>query len=177
MKLYAGDLLTIDVGATYDKWVGDNANSVIVGEALDEESQRLIEVTRRALYAGIAQAVPGNCFGDISAAIGAVATGAGLGIVREYTGHGVGHEMHEDPNIPNYGTPGTGPVLKEGMVFALEPMFMLGAERTRVRPDGWCVVTADGSRAAQIEHTIAVTSEGPMILTCENEADRWPAHV
>ena len=177
LKLYAGDLLTIDVGATFNGWVGDNANSVGVGDELDAESQRLIDVTREALFAGIAQAVPGNHFGDVSAAVGAVAEAAGLGIVREYTGHGVGREMHEDPSVPNYGTPGTGALLEPGMVFAIEPMFMLGGERVKVRPDGWCVVTADGSRAAQIEHTIAVTADGPMILTCEDEADRWPAHV
>ncbi|MCL2324589.1 MAG: type I methionyl aminopeptidase [Actinomycetia bacterium] len=176
LKLYAGDLLTIDVGATLAGWVGDNANSVGIGE-LDAEGQRLIDVTRKALYAGIAAAVPGNHFGDVSAAVGAVAEAAGLGIVREYTGHGVGREMHEEPNVPNYGTPGTGALLEPGMVFAIEPMFMLGGERVKVREDGWCVVTADGSRAAQIEHTIAVTADGPMILTCESESERWPAHV
>jgi methionyl aminopeptidase len=176
MKLYSGDLLTIDVGATFKGWVGDNANSVGIGQ-LDADGQRLIDVTREALYAGIAQAVPGNHFGDVSAAVGAVAEAAGLGIVREYTGHGVGREMHEDPNVPNYGTPGTGALLEVGMVFAIEPMFMLGGERVKVRPDGWCVVTADGSRAAQIEHTIAVTVDGPMILTCENESERWPLSV
>ena len=177
MKLYAGDLLTIDVGATFNDWVGDNASSVVVGDVPDDEAQRLIDVTRQALYAGIAHAVPGNHFGDVSAAVGAVAKAAGLGIVREYTGHGVGHEMHEDPSVPNYGTPGTGALLEVGMVFAIEPMFMLGRERVKVRPDGWCVVTADGSRAAQVEHTIAVTADGPMILTCEDEAERWPEHV
>ncbi|MCL2654137.1 MAG: type I methionyl aminopeptidase [Coriobacteriia bacterium] len=177
MKLYAGDLLTIDVGATCNDWVGDNANSVGIGGALDADGQRLIDVTRQALYAGIAHAVPGGHFGDVSAAVGAVAEAAGLGIVREYTGHGVGHVMHEDPSVPNYGTPGTGARLEVGMVFAIEPMFMLGGERVKVRHDGWCVVTVDGSRAAQVEHTIAVTADGPMILTCEDEGERWPAHI
>ncbi|MDR1413029.1 MAG: type I methionyl aminopeptidase [Actinomycetes bacterium] len=167
VKLYRGDLLSIDTGAIYKNWVGDNANTVVVGgdEATDDEGRRLIAVTREALYAGIEQCVPGNRLGDVCAAVGAVGQAAGLGILRDYVGHGIGHQMHEDPDIPNFGRPGTGPRLEVGMVFAIEPMLTLGGERVMRRRDGWTVVTADGSRAAHIEHTVAITADGPDILT------------
>jgi methionyl aminopeptidase len=166
VKLYRGDILSIDTGAIKGGWVGDNANTVPVGET-DAESLRLIDVTRAALYAGIEQCVPGNRLGDVSAAIGAVGEAGGLGILRDYVGHGIGHDMHEDPNILNYGNPGTGPVLKAGMVFAIEPMFTLGTYQVKRRMDGWTVVTRDGSRAAHVEHSIAITEDGPVILTVE----------
>ncbi|MDR1776105.1 MAG: type I methionyl aminopeptidase [Actinomycetes bacterium] len=166
VKACFGDIFSIDVGATFQGWVGDNANTVPVG-TVDAESTRLIEVTRRALFAGIEQCVPGNRLGDVCAAIGQVADEAGLGILRDYVGHGVGRVMHEDPNIPNYGRAGTGPRLKVGMVFAIEPMFTLGGDAVRVRGDEWTVITADGSRAAHIEHTVAITDDGPLILTLE----------
>jgi len=170
VKLCLGDIVAIDVGATLNGWIGDNAATVAVGAAgtdLDRQSQHLIDVTRQALYAGIAQCVPGNRLGDVSAAIGGVGRAAGLGIVQEYVGHGIGQALHEDPSIPNEGTAGKGPILKEGMVFAIEPMFTLGTDKVVLRGDGWTVVTSDGSRAAQIEHTVAITKDGPFILTKE----------
>lgn len=164
--LREGDIFTIDVGAIYNGFYGDNADTVAVG-AVDARSASLIETTRKALYAGISRCVAGNRLGDVSAAIGAVGDAAKLGIVREYVGHGIGRQMHEDPNVPNYGRAHSGPVLKEGMVIAIEPMFNLGGDAVRVLADGWTVVTADGSRSAQIEHTVAITADGPVILTKE----------
>ncbi|MCL2746244.1 MAG: type I methionyl aminopeptidase [Coriobacteriia bacterium] len=166
VKLCFGDVVAIDVGATYKGWIGDNADTVAVGEITDD-SQQLIDVTRKALYAGIAQCVPGNRLGDISHAIGKVGRAAGLGIIQQYVGHGVGKSLHEEPSIPNEGKAGKGPILKAGMVFALEPMFTLGIDDVVTRDDHWTVVTKDGSRSAQIEHTVAVTEEGPLILTKE----------
>lgn len=164
--LREGDIFTIDVGSIFEGFYGDNADTVAVG-AIDARSATLIQKTREALYAGISRCVPGNRLGDVSAAVGAVGDAARLGIVREYVGHGIGRAMHEDPNVPNYGRPHSGPVLKEGMVIAIEPMFNLGGDAVRVLSDGWTVVTADGSRSAQIEHTVAITAEGPVILTKE----------
>ncbi|MCL2525602.1 MAG: type I methionyl aminopeptidase [Coriobacteriia bacterium] len=166
VKLCRGDIFTIDVGATFKGWIGDNADTVPVGET-DQRSQELIDVTRKALYAGIEQCVPGKRLGDVSHAIGSVGRAAGMGIIQKYVGHGVGRAMHEDPNIPNEGKAGKGPVLQVGMVLALEPMFTLGTDDVVTRNDGWTVVTTDGSRAAQIEHTVAVTEDGPLILTQE----------
>jgi len=166
VKLCFGDVFTIDVGATYQGWIGDNADTVAVGD-IDEKSQRLIDVTREALHAGIEQCVPGKRLGDVSHAIGKVGRAAGLGVVWQMVGHGVGVSLHEDPSIPNEGKAGKGPVLKAGMVFALEPMFTLGTDDVVMRGDNWTIVTKDGSRAAQIEHTVAVTEEGPLILTQE----------
>ena len=166
VKLCFGDVFTIDVGATYEGWIGDTANTFAVG-AIDDDSQRLIEVTREALYAGIAQCVPGNRLGDVSHAIGKVGRAAGLGIIQKYAGHGVGRSMHEDPSVSNEGPAGKGPILKAGTVIAIEPMFTLGTDDVVTRDDGWTVVTTDGSRAAQVEHTVAVTKDGPLILTEE----------
>jgi len=168
IKLCRGDIFSIDVGATYKGWVGDNANTVAIGGETDAESQRLIDLTRKALYAGIEQCVPGKRLGDVSAAIGAVGHGGNLGILRDYVGHGVGRVLHEDPNIPNYGTAGRGPILRAGMVFAIEPMFTLGTHKVGRRADGWTVTTQDGSRAAHIEHTVAITNDGSLILTVED---------
>jgi len=167
-KLREGDILTVDVGAIFEGYVGDNANTVGIGH-IDPESQRLIDVTRKGLYAGIAQAVVGNHLGDVSAAVGAVAGEAGLGIVREYVGHGIGRDMHEDPNIPNYYDPsiGSGPLLRVGMCLAIEPMFNLGKDAVKTLRDGWTVVTRDHTYSAQIEHTVAITEDGPLILTQE----------
>ena len=164
VKLCFGDILTIDVGATYKGWVGDNADTLAVGE-VDQQSQQLIEVTRAALAAGIEQCVPGNRLGDVCHAIGKIGRAAGLGIIQKYVGHGVGQSLHEEPNVPNEGTAGKGVVLKPGMVFAIEPMFTLGGDDVVTRDDKWTVVTRDGSRAAQVEHTVAVTEDGPLILT------------
>jgi methionyl aminopeptidase len=170
IKVCYGDIVSIDVGATFKDWVGDNANTVGAGE-IDEESQRLIDVTRAALYAGIEKCIPGNHLNDVSKTIGKVALDAGLGILKDYVGHGVGHVMHEDPSVPNYDVHFKGPVLKAGMVIAIEPMFTLGSGRVKTRKDGWTVITRDGSRAGHIEHTVAITDDGPVILTDEKWLD------
>lgn len=166
VKLYDGDILTIDVGAMIDGYFGDNADTFAIGD-IDDESRRLITATRAGLYAGIAQCIVGNRLGDVGAAIGAQADKESLGIVREYVGHGIGRSMHEDPNVPNYGSWGTGVELKEGLVLAIEPMFNLGGDRVKTERDGWTIVTVDGKRSAQIEHTVAITADGPLILTKE----------
>ena len=159
-----GDLLSLDFAASVDGWVGDSAVSFVVGTPRDEDL-RLIEVTREALRLGIEQAVVGNKTGDISAAIGAAAHEAGLGVNLEFGGHGVGRIMHGDPHIPNDGRPGRGFRLRPGLVFAIEPWFMLGTDRIRFDPDGWTLRSVDGSRGAHFEHTIAVTEDGPLVLT------------
>lgn len=166
VRLASGDIFTIDVGAIVDGFYGDNADTVAIGD-IDRRSQLLIDTTREALFAGIERCVVGNRLGDVSAAIESVAVREGLGIVREYVGHGIGRAMHEDPNVPNYGRPGSGPALQAGMVIAIEPMLNLGGDAVRVLNDGWTVVTADRSRSAQIEHTVAITEAGPRILTLE----------
>ena len=164
-KLREGDLLSIDCGAVLDGWVGDSAFSMVIGEAASAD-QQLIDDTRRALHAGIAAARPDARMGDIGAAIGAIGRGCGYGIPQGWGGHGVGRAMHEDPSVPNEGTPGRGLKLKAGMVLAIEPMFMAGGtDEYRIADDGWSVHTTDGSRAAHEEHTIAITDDGPVILT------------
>ena len=159
-----GDIVSIDVGAFYKGYHGDNAGTVAVGE-VDPQVLRLLEVTEQCLYDGIAAAVVGNRIGDISAAVEARANRHGYGVVREYVGHGVGANLHEDPEVPNYGRAGHGPRLASGMTLAIEPMINLGTEMVRVLKDGWTVVTADGKPAAHFEHTIAITDNGPVILT------------
>ncbi len=162
--LKEGDIISLDVGAIYKGYQGDAAITLPVGE-VDEEVQRLLEVTRGALEAGIAQSRSGRRLGDISAAIQRYAEVNGFNVVREYTGHGIGQEMHEDPQIPNFGRPNRGPRLRPGMTLALEPMVMAGDWQTRVLSDKWTVVTADGSLSAHFEHTLAVTDGEPEILT------------
>jgi methionyl aminopeptidase len=162
--LEEGDIISLDVGAIYKGYHGDAAITLPVG-AVGEEIQRLLEVTQGALEAGIAQAHAGKRLGDISAAIQRHAEVNGFNVVREYTGHGIGQEMHEAPQIPNFGRPNRGPRLRPGMTFALEPMVMAGDWRTRVLSDNWTVVTADGSLSAHFEHTLAVTDGEPEILT------------
>jgi methionyl aminopeptidase len=159
-----GQLVSVDVGAIVDGWHGDAARTFIVGDAPDE-TRRLVEATRLAMMAGIAAAVPGNRLGDISAAVEDVAGPHGYGIVRQFVGHGIGTEMHQDPQVPNYRTGHAGPELLPGLCLAIEPMFTLGGASVRVQPDGWTVVTVDGSLAAHFEHTIAITADGPEILT------------
>jgi methionyl aminopeptidase len=159
-----GDIVSVDCGAIVEGWHADAAITIPVG-TIDDESKRLIEATRAALEAGIAQTVAGNRLGDIGAAVEAAASGAGFSIVREYVGHGIGTEMHEDPEVPNYGSAGRGMRLRSGMVLAIEPMLNAGKRTTRLLPDGWTVVTADGSRSAHFEHTVALTENGPEILT------------
>jgi len=162
--LKEGDIISIDVGATYRGWVGDSAWTYPVGE-IRQEARALLEATEGALWAGIEQARAGRRLGDISAAIQAYAESRGFAIIREYSGHGVGRQMHEPPRILNYGRPGTGMRLRSGMTFALEPMVAAGHWLTRVDPDGWTVRTQDGSLSAHFEHTLAVTDGDPMIMT------------
>jgi methionyl aminopeptidase len=161
-----GDIVSVDVGVIYKGYHGDAAITVGVGE-IDAESQRLLDVTAEALRVGIAASAPGNWTWDISKAIQQYVESQGFAVVREYTGHGIGQNMHEDPQIPNYHEPRIGARvrLRPGMTFALEPMVNVGDWRTRVLDDRWTVVTADGKRSAHFEHTVAVTQNGPTILT------------
>jgi methionyl aminopeptidase len=163
-KIREGDVLSIDAGAIYEGWHGDAAFTMAIGDVPSEVTQ-LIELTEEALWAGIAQARAGNRLGDVGHAIESVANRAGYGVVREYIGHGIGQQMHEGPNVPNYGRPGKGLKLKKGWALAIEPMFNLGTEETRLLDDGWTVVTADGKLSAHFEHTVAITNEGPKVLT------------
>ena len=160
-----GDLLKLDFGAIWEGFHGDSAVTVIVGDPRTAEADKLVRVTEEALEAGIAQIRPGGRLSDIGAAVEQVAAGAGFEVVREYVGHGIGRNLHEDPQIPNYGRPGRGPVLKPGLVVAVEPMVNVGGWETRVMRDGWTVVTEDGSLSAHFEHTIAVTDDGHEVLT------------
>jgi methionyl aminopeptidase len=159
-----GDIISLDVGAIYKSYHGDAAITLPVGE-IDEEVRHLLEVTQRTLETGIAQSLVGNRIGDISATIQRYVEGNGFNVVREYTGHGIGREMHEEPQIPNFGTPDRGARLQPGMTFALEPMLTVGDWRTQTLSDGWTVVTADGSLSAHFEHTLLVTDGEPEILT------------
>jgi methionyl aminopeptidase len=164
-RLAAGDLVSIDCGATLDGWVADAAISFTVG-TLSPADDRLIGTARNALQAGIGAAVPGARIGDISAAISAVGRAGGYGINTDFGGHGVGRSMHEAPSVPNEGRAGRGLVLSPGLVVAIEPWFMAGgSDKYQIDDDGWTVRTADGSRAAHVEHTIAVTDDGPVVLT------------
>jgi methionyl aminopeptidase len=164
--LREGQILSVDCGAIVDGYYGDSAMTFPVG-SIAPEARRLMDVTREALSAGIAQCIPGMRLHDISAAVQRVAEGAGFSVVREYVGHGIGRSMHEDPQVPNYGRAGTGPTLKAGMVLAIEPMVNAGGAEVRALDDGWTVVTEDGSLSAHFEHTVAVTEDGPSILTLE----------
>jgi len=163
-KLREGDIVSLDFGVIYNGFQGDAAVTVGVGK-INEKAKKLIETTEGALEAGISAAHAGARLGDISAAIQHYAESKGYSVVREYTGHGIGREMHEEPQIPNFGLPGSGPVLKKGMTLALEPMVNVGDWRTRVGADLWTVFTADGSLSAHFEHTIAVTDGEPEVLT------------
>jgi len=160
-----GDVVSLDLGCTYKGFVADSAVTVIVGKPKDTVAEKLVNVTKEALAAGIAQAKAGNRMGEISHAIQTHIESNGFGVVREYVGHGVGRDMHEEPQVPNFGPVDRGPVLKKGMVLALEPMVTVGDWRTRQLEDNWTVVTADGSLAAHFEHTIAITENGAKVLT------------
>jgi methionyl aminopeptidase len=162
--LEEGDIVSIDCGAIVDGWHADAAITVPIGE-IDDDDRRLLEATRTSLEAGIAATRDGNRLGDIGAAVEGIVKGAGLGLVREYVGHGIGTAMHEEPDVPNYGPAGRGLRLRAGMVLAIEPMVTAGRPASRVLDDGWTVVTADGSRAAHFEHTVAITDSGPEVLT------------
>ncbi|RLA97787.1 MAG: type I methionyl aminopeptidase [Deltaproteobacteria bacterium] len=163
-KLVEGDIISIDVGAIKHGFNADAARTFPVGK-ISEDARRLIDVTKRALDAGIDKARPGNRLYDISAAVQKVAESAGYGIVRDFVGHGIGRNLHEDPQIPNFGKQGTGPVLKEGMTFAIEPMINMGTWKVKILNNGWTVVTADGSLSAHFENTIAITNDGPYVLS------------
>jgi len=163
-KLKEGDIVSIDCGTVLDGLVADSAFTAGVGE-ITPEAQDLLNVTEGALYAAIEQMRSGNRTGDVSAAIQNHVESRGYCLTREYTGHGVGRQMHEGPQLPNYGKPGTGMVLKAGMTIAIEPMVLVGTAETRVLPDQWTVVSADGSLTAHFEHSVAVTEGEPLILT------------
>jgi methionyl aminopeptidase len=163
-ELKRGDILSIDVGVIKDGWVADAAMTVPVGP-VSPEAKRLLEVTKTSLFAGVAQMRPGNHLGDVSSAIQRTVEAEGLSIVRTLVGHGIGREMHEEPQIPNYGEPGKGPELEEGMVLAIEPMVNAGGPLVRMGDDGWAVYSEDESLAAHFEFTVAVTADEPRILT------------
>ncbi|RIK11474.1 MAG: type I methionyl aminopeptidase [Acidobacteria bacterium] len=169
-RLRDGDIIGVDCGAILDGWHGDAAVTLPVGDVSDEAAE-LISVTRHSLAAGIRQAIEGNRLGDIGFAVQEVAESCGFSVVREYVGHGIGREMHEAPQIPNYGPPDSGKRIKNGNVFALEPMINAGDFATKVLDDGWTVVTRDGSLSAHFEHTVAVTPDGPEILTVVGETE------
>ncbi len=162
--LNEGDIVSLDFGAIFEGFQGDAAVTIAVGE-VSPQAEQLMETTEDVLKAGIAAAHPGARLGDISVAIQSYAESRGYSVVREYTGHGIGREMHEEPQIPNFGSPGMGPVLKKGMTLALEPMVNVGDWRTRLGNDHWVVSTADGSLSAHFEHTIAITGDGAEVLT------------
>ncbi|MBA2425406.1 MAG: type I methionyl aminopeptidase [Actinobacteria bacterium] len=159
-----GDLVTIDVGVTLDGYIADSAYTFAVGE-IDSEAQRLLDVAQDALAAGIAEARHENRVGDIAHAVQTVVEDAGFSVVRSLVGHGVGRYYHEDPHIPNFGEPGRGPRLSDGMTIAIEPMITAGGPDISIADDGWTISTADGSLAAHFEHTVAITADGPRILT------------
>jgi len=163
-ELKRGDILSVDVGVIKDGWVADAAMTVPVGP-IDTEAKNLLEVTKASLFAGVEQMRPGNHLGDVSAAIQGVVEGAGLSIIRTLVGHGIGREMHEEPQVPNFGEPGKGPELEEGMVLAIEPMVNAGGPLVRMGEDGWAVFSEDDSLAAHFEFTVAVTADGPRVLT------------
>jgi len=163
--LEEGDLLSLDVGAIWEGYHGDSAVSVFVGEPPSGEAEKLVRVTEESLEAAISQIRAGNRLSDIGNVVQQVVEGAGFSVVREYVGHGIGRNLHEDPPIPNYGPPGRGLELRPGLVVAVEPMVNIGGWETRLLADEWTVVTADGSLSAHFEHTIAVTDDGPEVLT------------
>jgi len=163
-RLKEGDIVSLDLGVVIDGYYGDAAITVAVGE-VSEVAKRLIKVTEEALYKGIEQARPGNRLTDISHVIQRHVEEAGFSVVREFVGHGIGRQLHEEPQVPNFGPPNRGPLLEVGMVLAIEPMVNAGTWQVRISKNGWTVVTADGSLSAHFEHTVAITSNGPEILT------------
>lgn len=164
-RLEEGDILKVDVGAIHEGYHADSAYTYYVGESPPAEIEKLLTVTEESLWAGIRRARAGNRLTDISHAVQQVAEGAGFAVVREYVGHGLGRDLHEEPALPNYGPPGRGPKLEEGMTLAIEPMVNAGDWQTEVLSDGWTVVTADRSLSAHFEHSVAVTDGEPLVLT------------
>jgi methionyl aminopeptidase len=163
--LKAGDIVSIDTGVVLDGFYGDAAITVPVGGELTPKLQKLLDVTRESLYRGIEAARIGNTVGDVGSAVQQLVEANGFSVVREFVGHGIGTKLHEEPQVPNYGTPGSGPKLRDGMVLAIEPMVNVGRSETRVLEDNWTAVTKDGTHSAHFEHTVAVTKNGPVILT------------
>jgi len=163
-ELKEGDILSLDFGVDLEGYHGDSAITIAIGPVSDE-TRRLIETTREALYAGIAEMQPGRRLSDIGHAVQSTAEKAGYSVVRQFVGHGIGRRMHEPPQVPNYGRPGRGPRFTAGMVFAIEPMVNVGTEQVRMLEDEWTAVTADGELSAHFEHTVAITEEGPEVLT------------
>jgi len=172
--LQEGDIFSVDVGVTLGGYVGDTATTIPVGR-VSEERLKLVRVAEECLERAIEQCWPGKYLGDIGWAVQSLAEEHGYGVVRDYVGHGIGKKMHEDPQIPNYGKPGTGIKIKAGYVFAIEPMINMGTHRTKTLRDGWTVVTLDGQPSAHVEHTIAITEEGPEVLTRLPESAQAPA--
>ncbi len=166
-KLREGDLLSLDFGAIWEGYHADSAATVFVGEPASDEAEKLVRVTEEALEAGITQVREGGRLSDIGHAVQQVVEGAGFGVVREYVGHGIGQNLHEDPPIPNYGDPGRGPEFRRGMALAIEPMVTMGEWATRVLDDDWTVVTADGGLCAHFEHTVALSDRGAEVLTAD----------
>jgi methionyl aminopeptidase len=166
--LHDGDLVSLDFGSIWEGYHSDSAVTVFAGDPPSEDAARLVATTEEALRAGIAQIREGARLSNIGQAVQEVAEGQGFGVVREYVGHGIGRNLHEDPQVPNYGPPGRGPEMKRGLVIAVEPMVNLGSYETRVQADNWTVVTADGSLSAHFEHTIAITDDGPEVLTARD---------
>jgi methionyl aminopeptidase len=165
-RLKGGDILSVDIGAIVEGYYGDCARTFAVG-VISDDAARLLDITERSLHAGIKACQPGMRLYDIGAAVQKVVESAGFSVVREYVGHGIGQQMHEEPSVPNYGTAGKGPTLGPGMVLAIEPMVNAGTHEVRQLDDGWTVKTLDGALSAHFEHTVAITPEGPLVLTEE----------
>lgn len=159
-----GDIISIDAGAKLNGFCGDSTITVGVG-TISKQARRLINITAKALEIGISQAIPGNRIGDIGNAVQKYVEGQGCSVVRDFVGHGIGREMHEEPQVPHFGRAGTGPMLREGMVIAIEPMINAGGYALRILDDGWTAVTLDGSLSAQFEHSVAITAKGPVVLS------------
>ena len=168
-RLNPGDIVSLDLGLILDGFWADVGCTVPVGK-VSSEAERLIKVTEQALHVGIEQAHSGGRLGDISSAVQRHAEAAGFSVIKQFVGHGIGRQMHEDPQVPNFGVPGTGPELRPGMTLAIEPMVNAGAEEVYIKPDGWTVCTSDGSLSAYYEHTVAITKDGPRVLTRSNGA-------
>ena len=174
-KLRNGDIISVDIGLHYKGFVADSARTYPVGQ-VSSTARRLLEVTDAALWAGIRAAQAGKRLGDVSWAVQKTVESAGFAVVREFVGHGVGRQMHEEPQVPNWGQPGKGPEMRPGMTFALEPMVTISRTKVNVLQDGWTAVTANGSLSAQIEHTIAITTQGPRVLTLPKGVAHGPTY-